>query len=165
MCLFNPTEVITLSDLRIAPVRSKQEVWAFLNAYHYLGARGVPVYKHALGVWADITLMGVGVFGRPVARHECKAGVIELRRFCLIDSLPRNAESYTLSRMLRWLKAQGYRRVITYSDPSVGHRGTIYKAVGMHCEGYTDGGDWNRARRPRRQASSTTPKLKWSIDF
>ncbi|MCS7301442.1 MAG: DUF4338 domain-containing protein [Fimbriimonadales bacterium] len=158
MMLYLPDQ-IDLHELQIAPVRSRSEVRAFLDAHHYLGGRGVPIYKHALGVWAEYTLVGVGVFGRPCARQECRPDTLELRRYCLLDSLPRNAESYCLSRMLRWLKARGYRRVITYADPSQGHTGGIYKAVGFYCVGMTGRGNWGN--RPYRRSERATAKLKF----
>lgn len=34
---------VSLSDLYIAPLRTRHEARAFLDAYHYLGGRGVPV--------------------------------------------------------------------------------------------------------------------------
>lgn len=157
-CLFNPTEV-ALSDLRIAPLRTRREVRAFLDAYHHLGGRGVPAYKHALGVWVGYVLMGVGVFGWPRSQHLCKEGVLELYRFALIDALPRNSESYCLARMLKWLRTHGYREVITYSDPAQGHTGTIYKAVGFTCEGKAGGGTW--ANRPGRRDHHTGVKIRW----
>jgi hypothetical protein len=39
--------------------------------------------------------------------------------------------------MLRALRKQGIQRVLSYADPTYGHVGTIYKALGFVCLGQT----------------------------
>lgn len=70
--------------------------------------------------------------------------VLELRRFCLLDSAPKNSESFFLGYCVRFLKKHSNAKIIvSYADESQGHVGTIYKAVGFSYEGATKtAGKW-----------------------
>jgi len=65
---------------------------------------------------------------------------IELRRFVLLDELPKNSESYVLAQMLQRLEVLGVERIISYADPNEKrpehddgeHTGLIYSATGFH---------------------------------
>jgi len=88
-------------------------------------------------------VVGGAIFGLPagmgVAKKYSPDGkpLLELRRFVLEDFCPRNSESRVLSVMLRLLKKSGVAVVLSYADPSHGHAGTIYKAVGFAYQGTT----------------------------
>jgi len=77
--------------------------------------------------------------------------VIELRRLCLIDATPKNAESFFISKSLRLLR-KNWRPdgiVVSYSDLEYGHTGTIYRASNFKKAGETRGIDviiWNGKR-------------------
>lgn len=80
------------------------------------------------------------VIGKP--RHEKKYSeqmkCVEIRRMACIDELPKNTESWMLSKCIWWLKKNtDIKRVISYSDKSVGHIGTIYKAANFKLIGET----------------------------
>ncbi len=80
------------------------------------------------------------VIGKP--RHEKKYSekgkCVEIRRMACLDDLPFNSESWILSQTLKWLrKNTDIKRVISYSDLSVGHIGTIYKAANFKLIGKT----------------------------
>ena len=82
-------------------------------------------------------LVGGSVLGKP--RHEKKyKNCIDIRRMALFDSAPFNSESWFLSRIIKWIGANtSYDNVLSYSDKTVGHIGTIYKASNFKTIGET----------------------------
>jgi len=73
-------------------------------------------------------LMGGSVLGKP--RHEKKyLNCIDIRRMACLDKSPRNSESWFLGKIIKWITCNTtYDNVLSYSDMTVGHQGTIYKA-------------------------------------
>jgi hypothetical protein len=64
--------------------------------------------------------------------------VLEIRRMACLEEAPKNTESYFLSKIIWQLrKDKACDRVLSYSDESVGHTGTIYKAANFKCIGHT----------------------------
>jgi hypothetical protein len=107
---------------------------------HYLHRR--PPISHAFGIHTRGHLMGVVTYGTPASRHlqmsACPTDpgkVIELNRLWLDDVLPRNSESWFVSRTLRMLPP---RIVVSYADPLFGHYGYIYRALNFRYAGWTD---------------------------
>ena len=85
--------------------------------------------KFCLGIYADSELVGVMIFGHPIARMEEQDNTLELTRMFLFDS-PKNSESKALSLAEKWIKRnRTERRLIAYSDTAEGHTGTIYRAA------------------------------------
>lgn len=89
---------------------------------------------------------GGGVFGGAIIgklRHDktySKNGkkYLELRRFACRDDCPKNTESYFISKIIMYLKKSNISDgLISYSDLSVGHVGTIYKASNFKLIGKT----------------------------
>lgn len=100
------------------PVRT---VAAFLDELHYLGAakRGT--------AWSDE--YGVLVLAKPTSRRLPQDGTwLELTRWCLVGE--RNGGSRQWKAVVKWIKAEmpHVTTVVSYSDPSVGHTGALYKA-------------------------------------
>ena len=98
--------------------------------------------SHCLAIMDKEVVVGGVVIGKP--RHEKKysgdgkINVVELRRMALLDACPKNTESYFLGKVHWWLKKNtDIERVISYSDLSVGHIGTIYRASGYKLIGET----------------------------
>lgn len=85
---------------------------------------------HIFSLLRNNTKVGVAVFGRPMSRHNDIEGVLELRRFCLIDDTPKNTESYFIGLCIRWIRKNDkkVKSIISFSDPNKKHKGTIYKA-------------------------------------
>lgn len=109
-------------------------------AHHYLHRR--PPISHAFGIHVGGKLMGCVTYGTPASRHLQKSAcpsspdrVIELNRLWLDDELPRNSESWFVSRTLKMLPP---RIVVSYADPLFGHYGIIYRALNFHYAGWTD---------------------------
>ena len=82
-------------------------------------------------------LVGGSVLGKP--RHESKyENCIDIRRMACLDDAPFNSESWFLGRILKYLLANtNYDGVLSYSDLTQGHIGTIYKATNFVDSGKT----------------------------
>lgn len=82
-------------------------------------------------------LVGGSVLGKP--RHEKKyKNCIDIRRMACLDSAPCNSESYFLGQIIKWITCNTkYDNVLSYSDMTVGHVGTIYKASNFKSVGET----------------------------
>jgi hypothetical protein len=91
------------------------------------------------GAFVDRALMGVAVLGvGPINgyrlfREAQRPQVLCLTRFWLDDRLGRNSESRCLAIICRLMRTHQsvVKAIIAYSDPSVGHTGTIYRAAGF----------------------------------
>jgi hypothetical protein len=105
-------------DENVVPVST---VATFLDANHYLGAtnRGI--------AWSDE--FGVLVLAMPTSRRLPHDGTwLELSRWCLLGE--KNAGSRQWKKVRRWLRKEmpHVTTVVSYSDPSQGHTGALYKA-------------------------------------
>lgn len=89
------------------------------------------------GMYIDNQLVGGSVLGKP--RHEKKyKNCIDIRRMACLDKSPKNSESYFLGQIIKYIRDNtNYENVLSYSDLTVGHTGTIYKASNFICIGKT----------------------------
>ena len=96
------------------------DVAGFLDDNHYLGAarRGI--------AWSDE--YGVIVLANPSSRHLPHDRWLELIRWCLTGQ--PNGGSRQWKAVVRYLKRERpeITTVVSYSDPSAGHTGALYKA-------------------------------------
>lgn len=105
--------------------------------YHYkkdsMGG-GISV---CFAMFIDDLLVGGSVLGKP--RHENKyKNCIDVRRMACLDDSPCNSESWFLSQIIKWCASNtNYDYVLSYSDTTVGHVGTIYKASNFKNIGET----------------------------
>lgn len=108
---------------------------ALLQTQHYLGVppRGVP-YRDEFGVL---------VLAPPTSRRLPAQRWLELNRWCLYGE--KNGGSRQWARVWRWLRIAHphITTVISYSDPSVGHTGALYRA----CN-WLWAPTWHRLRPP-----------------
>lgn len=88
-------------------------------------------------MFIDNKIAGGAVLGKP--RHEKKyKNCIDIRRMACLDESPKNSESYFLGRIIKWIRDNtDYENVLSYSDMTVGHTGTIYKASNFKNIGKT----------------------------
>lgn len=129
----------------IVPVRN---VAAYLDAHHYLGAarRGF--------AWSDE--FGVLVLAAPTSRH-LPGDWLELSRWCLVGT--RNGGTQQWARVAAWLRANHpTTTVVSYSDPSVGHTGALYKA----CN-WIWAPTWQRLRPPPSGGGSWDGKTQQAV--
>ena len=66
-----------------------------------------------------------------------KDNVTELHRLHILDVTPKNTESWFIVRCLKLLKElkPQIEAVISFSDTTIGHNGTIYKATNAYRAG------------------------------
>ena len=147
------------------------EVNPLLSTSHYLGA--VKSARFCFAGWVDDVLVAAQVWRWPTARMLPSDGSwLELSRWCLTPQAGKNAGS----RMMRWVRgeirreAPAVRVLVSYSDPSAGHSGALYKASGWdespthHTErwkangkGYPSGhGSWDGGLTKQH------PKQRWT---
>ena len=123
----------------VAAIDSKTATRAVV-ANHYLHRR--PPISFAFGLFRHGEMVGVVTFGSPPSRHlqmsVCPSDpslVVELNRLWVDDSMPRNTESWFVSRCLRMLPSL---LVVSYADPLWGHFGYVYRALNFKYAGWTD---------------------------
>ena len=105
--------------------------------YHYKkGAMGGGI-SVCFAMFLDNNLVGGSVMGKP--RHEKKyKKCIDIRRMACLDESPKNSESWFLSQIIKWCASNtDYNYVLSYSDSTVGHTGTIYRAANFKSIGET----------------------------
>lgn len=144
-----PDEVICASDYYVQPI-SVKEAKAFVLQHHYSGSYPACRFRFGLylryGLWPNDELVGVAVFSNPMT-DKVLTNVfpgdpresVELGRFVLRDDVPANAETWFFARCREYLKREGLRGIVAFSDDTPratpsgavlfpGHIGNIYQA-------------------------------------
>lgn len=121
----NPVNDFKFNDVQIEEVK-RDDVKSLLDAYHYLGSnRGGKAY----GAFLDDNIIAAALFSPPVRQNtmnKFKKEYIELSRFCIDPAYQKkNFASWFLSRLLKIIN----KPIVSYSDSTMGHVGTIYKAT------------------------------------
>lgn len=129
----SPKDLI-ISECRFSDIRH------IFEEFHYKKAHMGGGISWCLSASYDGQILAGMVIGK--ARHDKKYSAVlktvELRRMACVDDLPCNSESWFLGKSLKWLRDNtDIERVISYSDKSVGHKGTIYKASNFTLIGET----------------------------
>lgn len=121
----------------------------FLKKWHYSEYVNVQA-KHTFCLFRPAKfgipeLIGVCIYTRPAGPSAAQSywpqnpnAVLELRRLCLIDETPKNAESFFISKTIKWLKNNtDWEFILSYADCEQGHEGIIYKASNFIYAGKT----------------------------
>jgi hypothetical protein len=121
----------------------------FLKRWHYSDYVNIQA-KHTFclfreGNFGIPEMVGVCIYTRPAGPSagqsyypEAPDKVLELRRLCLIDATPKNAESFFVSRSIKWLKRNtDWEFILSYADMEQGHTGVIYRASNFEYLGVT----------------------------
>lgn len=114
----------------------------FIKKHHY--SKGVHNGPITYGLFDEDNLVGVIAFATPSSEAVCasvfgperKRQVTELHRLVLLDSVPKNGESFFIARALKLLKKDRpyYSAVLSFADSTQGHVGTIYQACNaIYC--------------------------------
>jgi len=143
---------MSVKEYNVEHTPFKSHIRDFLKEWHYSDYVNIQA-KHTFGLYSNNVfglpqLIGVCIYTRPAgpsagARYYPKNPnkVLELRRLCLIDDTPKNAESYFIGNTLRWLKKYtDWEFVISYADGEQGHTGVIYRAANFDYLGLTQPG-------------------------
>jgi hypothetical protein len=137
----------------------------YIHKNHYShGSRHAP--SPCYGLYDNDNLVGVCMFcvscservRASIFGEEYKSTVLELHRLHILDSVEfLNIESWFISKCLHQLRIDrpDIKCVIAFSDPTEGHKGTIYQATNAHYYGvsakatfYLD--DSGRLHHPRQ---------------
>lgn len=158
-----------MNDLRVERIPAAVGK-AFIIQHHY--SHGVHNGPMTWGLLDGEELVGVIAFATPSSEAVCasvfgpegKRSVTELHRLVLLDRMPRNTESWFISRALAALKAERpqYRAVLSFADATQGHVGTIYQATNAIFTGRSGRATFyldrdGRLRHPRQNGVNITP--------
>lgn len=143
---------------------NSKEAKSHIHKHHYSrGSHNGP--SPCYGLYDGQTLIGACMFATPCSENvrasvfgsDYRQHVTELHRLHIIDDTPKNTESWFISRVLKLLKNEkpSIWAVISFSDLTEGHEGTIYKATNAYRCGksspatfFLDGD--GRLRHPRQ---------------
>lgn len=141
-------DLMALESYFAEPIAFNGTVRKFLRKWHYADYVNVQA-KEVFGLFRDGVvvpeLVGVCIYTRPAGPSAGQkyyptdaTKCLELRRLCLIDDTPKNAESFFISRTIKWLKKHtNWKFIISYADPEQGHTGVIYRAANFTYAGET----------------------------
>lgn len=146
--------------LQIRPITQRAaRAWVESIHRHLTAPRG-DVIRVAVWLVTDgepDRLVGVAMAGRPTARHLQDGATLEITRVATDGT--RDACSIAYGALRRAATALGWARLITYTLPEEG--GASLRAAGFRMGGQTDGGEWSRPSRERRQAERADVKQRW----
>lgn len=144
----------------------------YIIKHHYShGCHNAP--SPCFGLFDNKTLIGVLMFACPCSENvrasvfgkEYKDSVTELHRLHILDVTPKNTESWFIVRCLKMLKElkPHIKAVISFSDTTMGHSGTIYKATNAYRVGNTSKTTFyidknGRLRHPRQNGVNISEK-------
>ena len=160
---------ITLRALRAhrhrpLPVRrvvlSRKRANEFIERVHR-HSRPVQGWKYCVALEDDISLVGLAIVGRPVARALDNGQTLEVTRVCVLDGKTKNIVSQLLGGCIRIAVEGGYRKLVTYTREE--EDGSSLRSVGFVRETTTSGGSWNsKKRRRKRRPSEEGKKVRWA---
>lgn len=88
------------------------------------------------------TPKGIIIFAMPPRQTCVRYGGLtwELARLFLLNDAPPNTESRAIAAAVAYIRRhyRDVRYLVSYADPSAGHKGTVYKAAGWLADGRTD---------------------------
>lgn len=148
---------------RLAHAHESRKVRAWIKLMHYTKT-APPGYIAALEFRLGRERIGAILLGRPTSRELDETVWIEVTRMHFVDATPLYVESRALAAARKWVRIwlPGIRAAIAYSDPSVGHEGTVYKADGWAAFGRTDSRTKPWRNRPgRSETHSPASKIRW----
>lgn len=157
-------------EVKVIPCKLGKE-YIIKNHYSH-GCHNAP--SPCVGLFRGDSLIGVCAFACPCSENvrssvfgvEYKNSVTELHRLHILDVTPKNTESWFISRALKLLKKvkPHINAVISFSDTTVGHQGTIYKATNAYRIGQTGSATFyvdkdGRLRHPRQNGVNITKDI------
>jgi hypothetical protein len=152
----------TLTHYKVYLCKFK-DIRHIFERFHYKGGHMGGGISFCLALINNNEIVGGMVLGKP--RHEKKYSekgkIIEIRRMACLDECPKNTESYFLSKAIWYTKKNtDIKNILSYSDKSVGHIGTIYKAANFKLLGETKESKhvfWNGVRYHPRSLTIDRP--------
>lgn len=149
--------------IRRAQPSETRELKDWIAARHYLGSCP-PGFVHLYEFTEGKDLIGGMLLGRPSAKQYNPDKILQLHRMFFVDATPRFVESHGLALMRRYVRVwlPRIKGLLSYSDPSVGHEGTVYEADNWCPLGLTDeawGNGWES--REGRKSEKKSRKMRW----
>jgi hypothetical protein len=120
--------------------------------------------KFAIGCSNGNQLVGVAIVGLPIARTLADGFTAEVLRCCVIDSAPKNVNSFLYACCWRAWRAMGGKKLITYtlkSESGASLRGAGWRVVAECKPGGWDRPNIERVRRWKPIYGQT--KFRWEI--
>ncbi len=115
--------------LRIRPGKFR-EFSELLEKYHYKHSKIGGSISHNLVLEFEDRVYGGAVLGPMRHQNSYEDDAIEIRRMVLHPDCPQNTASYFLAKIIWWLrKNTDVGMIYTFSDQTVGHVGTCYRAA------------------------------------
>lgn len=169
-------------DYDVREIRSKIGM-DFIRKNHY--SHSCHNGPTCFGLFDGEALIGVVAFATPGSESVRSSvfgpdhvdRVTELHRLFIHDVTPKNTETWFMSRAIKLLLAKkpGLRAILSFSDRTEGHEGTIYKAMNFMQKGNTgrprafwrdpDG----RLRHPRQNgvniSKAAAEKMGWTREM
>lgn len=104
------------------------------------------------------------LLGRPCAKQYDPDKILQLHRVFFVDNTERFVESHGLALMRKYVRTwiPQIKGLLSYSDPTIGHEGTIYEADNWCPLGLTDehwGYGWKS--RGGRRDQKLSRKMRW----
>lgn len=136
----------------VEPTTFNSSVRRFLKKWHYSDYVNIQAKETFClfrpGNFGIPEMIGVCIYTRPAGPSAAQSyypenpeQCLELRRLCLIDDTPKNAESFFIGKTLRYLKQKTpWEFVLSYADEDQGHSGVIYRATNFEYLGKTSPG-------------------------
>lgn len=120
-------------------------------------------HKLSIGVATpDGTVVGVGVFGRPVSSTLDDGWTLEVTRVAT-DGTP-NACSAIYGAARRIAREMGYRRLVTYTQ--AGETGASLRGAGWRAVSTRDARDgWNGPARPAGRDTGGVTRTRWEVQL
>ena len=122
--------------LELTPI-SLAEANEFVECHHRHHKKVVGA-KFCIGVSKDNKICGVGIIGRPIARHLDNGWTLEVNR--VATNGQKNACSILYAAAWRAAKAMGYRKLITYTLAN--ESGSSLRGAGWKVVGEVKGRSW-----------------------
>ena len=144
----------------------------FIKQHHY--SHGVHNGPMCYGLLQNERLVGVCAFATPCSENvrasifgaDNKHRVTELHRLVLLDEMPRNTESWFISRALKELKKNKPELwgILSFADATEGHLGIIYQATNALYLGTSSPATFyidqtGRLRHPRQNGVNITRQM------
>lgn len=136
-----------------------------VETYHY--AHRVPPMTHTIGMFCDNELVGVCAYSKPMANicaaicgEEYTDNVLELCRLFIFDSVGRNSESWLISQSWRFLSLES-KILLSYSDTSQSHLGTIYQATNWLYTGTSNESSGREYLMPDGRVATRRGRVFW----
>lgn len=106
----------------------------------------------------------VAIWSSPIAKNLDAGIVLELRRYAIKETAPRNTASWGLSKMIKLIKKifPEITTLISYQDTNV-HSGLIYKASNWIPKNITKFTSWSHKTRKRNLDQAIGDKIRWEF--